>query len=341
MPIYKEIDGLRYDMEQIWNSGLNDQFPKNKTDLINNYKYIEEYMNTYCHPNATLGAAVNEDGLLTDHGPDHVRMVIENAKRLVGDLSVRKLNGYEIYLLLLAIHFHDVGNCLGREEHEKKIDEIMCTLGASIPLDNAERLMVCDIALAHGGYAPGSTSDKDTLVHVNSIDTCNGITIRPALLAAILRFADELSDDNTRCNRFLDQLGAIPDGNKIFHAYSSALSPISITGNAVVLKYYIPFDLSQHKIPDENGVFLYDEIIKRLKKCMKELEYCRKYAEGFIRITTLNVEISVLDPKITYRPKLKTHFSLRLSGYPSDFTGSIDSLTYKNGSELSVATLKS
>lgn len=337
MPIYKEIDGLRYDMEQIWISGLGDQFPKNKSNLIENYKYIEDYMNQNCHTNATLGAAVNEDGLLTDHGPDHVRMVIENAKRLVGDLSVRKLNGYEIYLLLLAIHFHDVGNSLGREAHEKKIDDIMCVLGERIPLDTPERLMVCDIALAHGGYAPGSTSDKDTLVHVSSTDTCNGITIRPALLAAILRFADELSDDNTRCNRFLNELGAIPDENKIFHAYSEALSPITITGNTVILKYFIPFELSQKKIPDENGVFLYDEIIKRLRKCMKELEYCRKYAEGFIRITTLNVEINVMDPKITYRPKLKTSFTLRLSGYPSDFNGSIDSLDYKDGSELSSA----
>ena len=110
MPIYQEIDGLRYDMEQIWNSGLSDQFPKNKSNLVENYKYIEEYMNTNCHPNATLGAAVNVDGLLTDHGPDHVKMVIENAKRLVGDLSVRKLNGYEIYLLFR--HLYRSGNAV-------------------------------------------------------------------------------------------------------------------------------------------------------------------------------------------------------------------------------------
>ena len=115
MSIYKEKDGLRYDMEQIWESGSSDQFPRNITKLVENYKYIEDYMNEHCHPNATVGAAVNDDGLLTDHGPDHVRMVTQNAKQLIGDLSLRKLNGYEIYLLLLAIHFHDVGNCLGRE----------------------------------------------------------------------------------------------------------------------------------------------------------------------------------------------------------------------------------
>lgn len=339
MSIYKEKDGLRYDMEQIWESGSSDQFPKNITNLVEDYKSIEEYMNEHCHPNATLGAAVNIDGLLTDHGPDHVRMVAENAKQLVGDFSLRRLNGYEIYLLLLAIHFHDVGNCFGREEHEKKIDEVMCALGDKLPLDTAERLMVSDIATAHGGYTSGSTEDKDTLKPLKSIDSCNGITIRPALLAAILRFADELSDDNTRCNRFLDKLGVIPPENQIFHAYSAALAPITFNANVIDFKYYIPYEQSQEKIPNEDGSFLYDEIMKRLKKCMRELEYCRKYAEGFIRITTLNVELNVMDARITHRPKVSTRFTLRLSGYPNEFAGSIDSLEYQNGVELKSATL--
>ena len=214
----------------------------------------------------------------------------------------------------------------------------MCILGDKISLDTAERLMVCDIATAHGGYVLGSTQDKDTLRPLKSIDNCNGITIRPALLAAILRFADELSDDKTRCNRFLGELGTIPRENKIFHAYSAALAPITFNGNVIDFKYYIPYEQSQQRIPDEDGSYLYDEIMKRLQKCMRELEYCRKYAEGFIRITTLNVELNVMDPRITHRPKVSTRFSLRLSGYPNEFSGSIDSLEYKDGAELKSAT---
>ena len=74
--------------------------------------------------------------------------------------------------------------------------------------------------------------------------------------------------------------------------------------------------------------------MNRLKKCLKELEYCRKYAEGFIRITTLRVEINIMDPVIAHRPKKKTCFTLRLSGYPQSLQGSIDSLEFENGEAL-------
>lgn len=91
MGTYKEIDGLRYTMEQLQNSGEKDQFPAGKGDLVTSFKYIEDYMNQNCHPNTTLGAALNGDGLLTDHGVEHVKMVIQNAGKLVGDMQYKAL----------------------------------------------------------------------------------------------------------------------------------------------------------------------------------------------------------------------------------------------------------
>lgn len=336
MGTYKEIDGLRYTMEQLQDSGEKDQFPIGKGNLVASFKYIEDYMNQNCHPNTTLGAALNGDGLLTDHGVDHVKMVIENAGKLVGDMQYRKLNGYEIYLLLLAIHFHDVGNVRGRQEHEKQIDDIITELGDYLPLDTPEKMIVSDIAMAHGGYVDETHTNKDTLRLLKPTDNCNGIIIRPALLGAILRFADELSDDCTRTSRYMDATNVIPPENKIYHAYSSALSPISYSGNTIAFKYYIPFEQVQNKIPDADGMFLYDEIIHRLRKCMQELEYCSKYSEGFIRITTLSVEINVMHPTKKHRPVHSTKFSFRLSGYPESFTIPDDALDFKTGEDLSV-----
>lgn len=334
MGTYKEVDGLRYTMEQLQNSGEKDQFPTGKGDLVASFKYIEDYMNQNCHPNTTLGAALHGDGLLTDHGVEHVKMVIQNAGKLVGDMQYKRLNGYEIYLLLLAIHFHDVGNVCGRQEHEKKIDDIITALGDRLPLDTPEKVMVSGIATAHGGYADIDHTDKDTLRHLSLIDNCNGIIIRPALLGAILRFADELSDDSTRANRYLNATGQIPSENMIFHAYSAALSPIAFNGNTIAFKYYIPFEQAKNRIPNDTGSFLYDEIIKRLSKCMQELEYCSKYSEGFIRISTLSVEIHIMNPVTTHRPMNTLKFSLRLSGYPNAYAIPEDTLTFKTGEAL-------
>lgn len=335
MSIYREIDGLRYTMEQLYEKGEKDQFPSAKGNLVESFKYIEKYMNAYCHPNTIVGAALKGDGLLTDHGVDHVKMVIENAGKLVGDMKYKKLNGYEIYLLLLAAHFHDVGNVRGRQEHEKQIDAIITKLGDHLPLDTPEKMIVSDIAMAHGGYVDKNHTDKDTLRLLKPVDNCNGIIIRPALLGALLRFADELSDDCTRSSRYMDETNKIPPDNQIYHAYSSALSPISFSGNTIAFKYYIPFDQVQNKIPNADGIFLYDEIIHRLRKCMQELEYCSKYSEGFIRITTLSIEINVMHPTTKHRPMHNTKFSLRLSGYPEAFTIPDDTLVFKTGEALS------
>jgi len=326
---------LKYALEQRWEDKAANQFPMNKGNYVESYKKLEEYMNTNCHPNVTIGAALNEDGLLTDHGVEHVQMVIHNAFQILSiNNKIGELVGYEIYILLLAIHFHDIGNISGRTEHEKRIAEIMDIMGANIPLDRAERIVVSNIATTHGGFVCHSDSDKDTLCSLDINETCNGIPIRPALLAAIVRMADELSDDETRANRFLDETDNIPACNRIFHEYSKSLSPISITGNVVEFKFYIAHEIAFNKVPDEDGEYLYDEILNRLKKCMCELEYCRKYSQGFIGITSLSIVLNVLQKDSGFRPEKTTKFNLRLSGYPQKDNIEFKLLEFENGSKL-------
>jgi hypothetical protein len=298
------------------------------------------------HPNTVLGAAIHGDGLLTDHGVDHIQMVMRNAylllkdkfRRKLTDNIVDRLNGSEVFILLMATHLHDVGNIYGREEHERKIFDVISEIGDRWTLDTAETLVIEAIATAHGGHAGDDTQDKDTLCLLNREDYLGNIPIRPALLASILRFADELSDDNTRANRFLNNAGVVLDKNKIHHEYSCSLSPITITGNVVAYKYFIGIDKTHNKIPLGNGenAYLYDEILKRLKKCLCELEYCRKYADGLISITTLNAIVNIM-PEKRGRPVKTTEFNLRLRGYPTIDSIIIDSLEYMSGEELNNA----
>lgn len=49
----------------------------------------------------------------------------------------------------------------------------------------------------HGGKIKGSS---DTISVLNKTNTVNGFEIKEQLLAAILRFADELADDATRAD---------------------------------------------------------------------------------------------------------------------------------------------
>jgi len=333
---YKESDELKYIMEKRWDD-INNEFPKNKGNIIDSFYYIEAYMNEHYHPNINIGAVLSDGNLLTDHGVEHVQMVIKNLYAILGERGVKKLNGYEIYILLLATHFHDVGNITGRKDHEKKIDEIIERLGSSLPLDVPEKIMVSEIAVAHGGYVFENPVDRDTLRLLKSENNCNGITIRPALLASLLRLADELADDKTRANRYFGKQGIIPDGNKIFHEYSSCLDSLVFKGNVIEFDLYIPQDKSKIKIPNENGDYLYDEVIRRLKKCLVELEYCKKYSEGFITITKLKITVNIMRSDIKHKKLKSFSFDLHLSGYPQSDQTQFQQLEFPDGNKLCAA----
>ena len=314
--IYNEIDGLKYVMEQKELSRQDNQLPRCLPPGESSYSRvlynIENYMNSEVHKYVVAGAASAGDGMLNDHGPGHILMVEERANMILGE-KANDLNAYEIFILLLSIHFHDVGNLLGRDAHEERIDEVFEALGSKFPLDNIVQRLIRDIAMSHGGSIDG---DKDTIARVPDKTYVDGILIRAALLASILRYADEIADDKNRASSFLVNVGSVPDGNRVFHEYSLSLQPPVINGDTLMLEYYIKNQYVSEKIHKNNTeVYLYDEILLRVQKCLCELEYCKKYSEGFIRISCISVSISVLNEtgrKIRY----KDSFKMRLSGYP-------------------------
>lgn len=315
--LYQKKDGLKFIMEDKEHSGINGEFPSfvpnGKASYTEIFKEVEEYMNTEVHKNVVIGAAIAGDGLLNDHGKEHIAMVMERAMLILGEKAI-DLRGYEIFFLLLAIHFHDVGNVLGREEHEQKIGDILSILGDKLPLDYAVKRVIILISMAHGGVHEG---DKDTLAYLEELTYVDSIPIRTALIASILRFSDEIADDKNRANNFMRTIHAIPGNNTIFHEYSRSLEPPVREGNTLILQYNIRNDVVDKKISKlDEEVYLYDEILTRIQKCLCELDYCKRYAQGFISLSYLSVTIHVLDAaerRIVY----KDRFKLRITGYPS------------------------
>ena len=109
MNYYSSMDGLNHILQCRWNvalstthvSGVKErEFPNGKGCILDLYYKFEEEMNRKWHPNVNLGAAVSGDQLLTDHGVEHVKSVIAHAKDILSDIE--RLNGYEIYLLLVC-----------------------------------------------------------------------------------------------------------------------------------------------------------------------------------------------------------------------------------------------
>lgn len=317
---YMENNLLKHEFETRFNNEnrgkqINDltpfeiEFPKGTVNLVEKYDNLERILNSEWHPHVTLGAAIKDGGLLTDHGVEHVESVMHHAYCILGP-KIRFLCGYEIYLLLLSIHFHDLGNVTGREHHEEKIVEVFEKLGCSLELDNVERMWVNQIARAHGGY---EGEDKDTIKHIDVDDTCKGIKVRAKVLAAILRFADEISDD---LNRSKFNGVDIPKESQAYHLYSHFLEPVSISGETLKFHFHIPYEYTQARVgKGKEEVYIYDEIMERLGKCMREFDYCKRYAGEFLNLSTIDVCIDILQK---YKVIDKITFRMGLFGYPDE-----------------------
>ena len=304
--IEEHLEKLQHDMQ--------DRVP---FDFYKSYSRIKEYLEEHVYGQQIIGAALKGDGLLTDHGISHVKDVIEHMSKLLL-YDYEALNIRETFLLLVAALVHDIGNVGGREGHEKRIDSIIKCCEEFERLETPIKHYAIQIAMAHGGRT--SSGSRDTISNIRRVDQLGGGNIRPRALAALLRFADELADNSDRANCDMDQLGGIPKGNLIYHMYSKCLQPVIVEGVSVAFKYFMSADLATKKFEKEvDGktvkLYLFDEILQRLKKAFCEMEYCVKHSSGLFHFEGIDATIDIL-PNDARHDILSIPLRFKCCGYP-------------------------
>ena len=309
-------------------NGHDSSFHDPRVDYHQRFLVIDSFLNQNVHPYVNAGAAANDEVqsiFLTDHGPDHIATVLRRISDLLGD-KLSELSPYEVYLLLLAAHLHDTGNIFGRKGHERRIQKTLNQLGENIlGSDGAEQRMIRSIATAHGGYSDEERTNKDTIGMLPYADVTGGV--RPKLLAALLRFGDELADDFTRTSRFLIGSGAIHPASEVFHHYADRLKEVKVypKERTVALRFDIARSLMCRTFQKgDSSVFLFDEIKDRCLKMHLEMVYCSRFMLPVVDLSRIDVRIAVCDadsdsePRNEYATELRQmNFTLQQTGYPS------------------------
>ena len=181
---------------------------------------------------------------LTDHGPMHVRHVLNNVFKLLG-AETRHFSPIEHYILGLSVLFHDVGNLHGRTDHNKRIARFYDHVRKENGFDQ-EKSLVVQIAQAHTGKARNGS--RNTLTDVPPLSHLNGEPIRAREIAAVVRFADELAEGPERTSEYMRAHNLYPRTSAVFHDYSAA-TDIAIDGKnqRIAITY-------QLKIKTESGL---------------------------------------------------------------------------------------
>lgn len=294
-----------------------------KIDHHSHYVKLRDYLIDNVHNEVTFGAnLIDPEVLLNDHGPGHIDTVISRASYLVSCTSC-SLNPYEVYILLCCIQLHDVGNIFGRYKHEIKAVDIMRAAEGICGRDQIEAIKIRNIAESHGGRT--NNGDKDKISGLQPMEEMFYGSIRPQLLASILRYADELADDKTRAHRTLLKNGSLPVKSEVYHAYAMCLESVKVNHleSGINLNFHLPKEFLSRKFGkiNENGalkkVYLLDEIYERVLKMHYERVYCMRFSKNSIELANLFVSIEFYDKTLNdVFPKIS--FTLSENGYPSN-----------------------
>jgi len=241
-----------------------------------------------------------QQGDLTDHGPEHIKDVIDSAQELLGTTTheTKKLNGVELYCLLLSILFHDVGNIENRNEHQKQVSQIYDEVfpHASSHHDTEEKRIILAICEAHCGKAPDGSAN--TILYVPEHSKLDRKSVNPIFLASVLRFADELSEGEHRTSSYMINHHHFSKESLPFHRYSHCCSiDIDRDNERVSLSYHIHINPpgKSNSGPNNNAFVHLEElevflnfIYHRIEKLHQERQYAKHYCnllEPFKRTT--------------------------------------------------------
>jgi metal-dependent HD superfamily phosphatase/phosphodiesterase len=266
----------------------------------------------------------------TDHGEAHVASVMHSASELVSEqLAVKKgrrgLTPLEIYLILTAILWHDVGMVIDRATHADLVSEMADKVSDMFPNPTIKDL-VSRIAKAHKGM---SGLDKLPVEAYCTLEK-SGLQVNPAELAAIVRFADEISENHTRASTQV--LGTVPDPQKIFWLYALSVSSCTAQPSRERIRIDFRFDAGQvvtqwpnkdfQAFAHQDKIPLLTYALCRLEKINNEREYCLRYFSSIAPIRQIEAFFSI--QKGGKELNGYDHFSLVLkgggvesSGYPA------------------------
>ena len=247
-------------------------------------------------------------GGLTDHGVEHIADVIDNAALLLGfqnhyedSFSNQPAHGFsphEMLVLLAGLLLHDVGNIYGRDRHNQKIGEVWSKLNSWPTWADNEKMLIIDVGRAHSGKGPDGS--KDTLKSLTLTPRYFGkYPIRPAPIAAVIRFADELAEGDQRTSHFLISNNLIEEGSTLYHHYASIteVSPDRAHGR-VALTYHINIDNSNYPQDPENLkshlCALLKMVYARAAKMNYERQFARHYADILVPFRETSISLTFI-----------------------------------------------
>ncbi len=311
------------------------KFPIQTANYWDRYRALLDFLRTaiYPHINAGLACLSKSPGIYTDHGPDHFDEVIRYAGFLLDPSfdsdGIEAIDPYDLFMLLSAIRLHDAGNIDGRENHEKRAFAILKEAGRAVCPDDDEASLIALIAEAHGGKT--ASGDKDTIGALNERYGMGAVKCRPQLVAAIVRFADEICEHSSRASNHHLAAGTLPLQNQLFHLYSHGVKQALVNREEKSFELRLIFDVANlrdryptptHCLGHPQEKYVLDDAFDRIEKLDVERIYCNRFLPPQLRTERLKVQLDITRTRPAGGQSIietwvSKSFTIQERGYPS------------------------
>lgn len=273
-------------------------------DFYARYTSMKKYLDTEYYPwiQATCP-------FFTDHGRLHITSVLHATSQLLGGhLTSKKgseLTTLDLFVLMSAVLWHDVGMVYGRSGHAARVAAMTQEVRKlGFPNPDVQRI-VNEISLAHAG-----NDGLDKARQREDVSTATRqYTVYPSALAALLRFADEVSENQARISHAL--IDHVPNDQRIYWEYAScvAASIPDPTRRHVRISVNVPHSIAtkQYDISDaadacqrhfakrteKSEITVIEYIISRLEKMNNERAYCAPRFSRYVDIRELEIVLTL------------------------------------------------
>jgi len=159
-----------------------------------------------------------------DHGPQHISRVLEKLDSLLGEKPIEQglINVYELFLAMMSILYHDVGILQERKTHPLISGELLNLETNEYIFDEYDREIIYAAIVSH-------SSQKDIEVECSRfshVELIGAFMVRPRVIAALVRLADELDEDYRRADPVVAQRIKIPEESNFFWLFCQHIQGI-------------------------------------------------------------------------------------------------------------------
>ena len=261
--------------------------------------------------------------IMTIHGCRHISDLIESLDKIAQSIAERRgatpLDPLEAYLLLCAAHLHDVGNIGGRKDHPIRSRELIRD-HLDLFYDTETRQNVFDVARVHGGTS--GKYGKDTF---REMGRDNFASPRLRLLAAMLRIADELSENPERVPSELVNWFQASSRSKFAYRYAQAFRRFDLQNDTLDIQLRVyPAQYEYTAEVDGEMIEFFDHLERKVDVIEREIRYCSQYGRPDFDVRRIRISVEYHEEA---PPSLATNSSILTLDLDQGYPGAVAQLS--------------